>query len=47
MIVAIGETTRYIGDVLAVAVAEDMRTARQAAQAIQINYEVLEPRHVT
>lgn len=38
-----GETTRYIGDVLACVVACDMFTARRAAELIKVRYEVLEP----
>ena len=41
--VAVGEQTRYVGDVLAIAVADSMATARRAAAAIEIDYEVLEP----
>lgn len=43
VLVAEGEATRYIGDVLAVAVADDERTARQAAALIEIDYDVLPP----
>jgi len=39
----VGETTRYVGDVLAAVVATSRRTARQAAAAIAIEYEVLSP----
>ncbi|MCD4719675.1 MAG: selenium-dependent xanthine dehydrogenase [Desulfobacula sp.] len=38
-----GETTRYIGDVLAGVVAEDEKTARRACNLIEVEYEVLEP----
>jgi len=38
-----GETTRYIGDVLAGVVAEDENTARKACSLIEVDYEVLEP----
>ncbi len=38
-----GETTRYIGDVLAGVVAESEETARQACEMIRVDYEVLEP----
>ncbi|MBZ0199751.1 MAG: selenium-dependent xanthine dehydrogenase [Ignavibacteriaceae bacterium] len=38
-----GETTRYVGDVLAVAVAETEDIARKAAELIKVKYEVLEP----
>ena len=43
MMVALGETTRYIGDVLAGVVARDDETARRAAKAIKVEYEILEP----
>jgi len=42
-IVAEGETTRYIGDVLAVVVAESRHHAREAAELVDVEYEVLEP----
>lgn len=38
-----GETTRYIGDVLAGVVAENPRIAREAAKLINVAYEELEP----
>ncbi|KAF0194668.1 MAG: selenium-dependent molybdenum hydroxylase 1 [Bacteroidetes bacterium] len=38
-----GETTRYIGDVLAGVVAETDETARKAAALIEVTYEVLDP----
>lgn len=38
--IAEGEETRYVGDVLAFVVASDMHTARQAAELIEIDYEV-------
>ena len=38
-----GETTRYIGDVLAGVVAKDDRTARKACTLIEVEYKVLEP----
>lgn len=41
--IAIGEETRYVGDVIACVVAEDEKTARQAASMIEIDYEVREP----
>ncbi|MFN7132202.1 MAG: molybdopterin cofactor-binding domain-containing protein, partial [Myxococcales bacterium] len=41
--VAVGEETRYVGDVLAAVAADDEPTARRAAQAIEVQYEVLEP----
>ncbi|HVM34900.1 MAG TPA: selenium-dependent xanthine dehydrogenase [Actinomycetota bacterium] len=43
VLVAEGETTRYVGDVLAVVVATSRVTARRAAAAIEVDYEVLEP----
>lgn len=43
LMIAVGETTRYIGDVLAVVAAESEATARQAAALIKVDYEVLEP----
>ena len=41
--VAVGETTRYVGDVLAAVAAETRRQARAAAELIEIEYEVLSP----
>jgi xanthine dehydrogenase molybdenum-binding subunit len=41
--VAEGEVTRYVGDVLAVVVAETRAAAREAAALIDVGYEVLEP----
>ena len=43
LMIATGETTRYIGDVIASVVAETEDIARQAAQLISIDYDVLEP----
>lgn len=43
MMIAEGETTSYIGDVLAGVVASDEETARRAAQLIRVEYEILEP----
>lgn len=43
MFVAEGEETRYVGDVIAAVAAVDRRTARRAAQAIEVEYEVREP----
>ncbi len=43
MFVAEGEETRYVGDVIAAVAAVDRRTARRAAQAIEVGYEVREP----
>ncbi|MEM7335154.1 MAG: selenium-dependent xanthine dehydrogenase [Chloroflexota bacterium] len=41
--IAEGETTRYVGDVLALVVAENDRIARQAVEKIVVEYEPLEP----
>ncbi|HEX9311452.1 MAG TPA: selenium-dependent xanthine dehydrogenase [Actinomycetota bacterium] len=41
--VAVGEVTRYVGDVLAAVAAEDRHTARQAAELVEVEYEVLDP----
>jgi xanthine dehydrogenase molybdenum-binding subunit len=41
--VAEGEEVRYVGDVLAAIAAVDRRTARQAAQLVEVEYEVLPP----
>src|SRR5262249_5410339 len=43
MFVAEGEETRYVGDVIAAVAAVDRRTARRAATAIAVEYEVREP----
>ncbi|TPW20116.1 MAG: selenium-dependent molybdenum hydroxylase 1 [Elusimicrobia bacterium] len=43
VMVAEGETTRYVGDVLAVAVADSRARAQEAARAVRVDYEVLEP----
>ncbi|MFB3738887.1 MAG: selenium-dependent xanthine dehydrogenase [Candidatus Velamenicoccus archaeovorus] len=42
-LVAEGETTAYVGDVLAVVAAETRHAARQAAALVEVEYEVLEP----
>ena len=42
-LVAVGETTRYVGDVLAVVAAESRAAAREAAALVRVDYEVLEP----
>jgi selenium-dependent xanthine dehydrogenase len=42
MMIDIGETTRYIGDVLAGVVAETEEQAREAVAAVKITYEPLE-----
>ncbi len=41
--VAEGETTRCVGDILALVVADSQFHARQAAHAVAIEYDVLEP----
>jgi xanthine dehydrogenase molybdenum-binding subunit len=41
--VAVGETTRCVGDVLALVVAETQFRARQAARYVRVEYDVLEP----
>jgi selenium-dependent xanthine dehydrogenase len=43
MMVAQGEDTRCIGDVMACVVAESEEIARKAVEQIQVDYEVLEP----
>ncbi len=43
VMIAEGETTRYIGDVLAGVVAHNEEIARRALAAISVEYEVLEP----
>jgi xanthine dehydrogenase molybdenum-binding subunit len=43
LMVAEGETTHYIGDVLAAVAADSEAIARQAAALIQVTYEVLPP----
>lgn len=43
LMIAPGETTRYIGDIIAGVVAIDEDTARKAAQLIRIEYEIFEP----
>ena len=41
--VAVGETTRYIGDAIALVAAENLDIARAALAAIKVDYEVLGP----
>src|SRR5512140_1567013 len=41
--VAVGETTRFVGDVLAAVAARTRRQARAAAALIDVEYEVLQP----
>jgi selenium-dependent xanthine dehydrogenase len=43
VLVARGETTRCVGDVVAAVVAQSRLVARRAAAAIEVDYEVLEP----
>ena len=43
LMIATGETTRYVGDVLAGVAAESEAIARQAVTCIRVDYEVLEP----
>ncbi|MCY3832777.1 MAG: molybdopterin-dependent oxidoreductase [Chloroflexi bacterium] len=43
LMIAVGETTRYVGDVLALVVAESDASAREGAALIDIDYEVLAP----
>lgn len=43
LMIAEGETTRYVGDVLAGVVAETEEAARAAAALIEVDYAVLEP----
>ncbi|PID87009.1 MAG: selenium-dependent xanthine dehydrogenase [Chloroflexi bacterium] len=43
LMIAEGETTRYIGDVLAGVVAKSEKVARTAVSLIRVDYEVLEP----
>lgn len=43
LMIAEGETTRYVGDVLACVVAETDAIAREAVGLIAVDYEVLEP----
>lgn len=43
LMVAVGEETRYVGDVLAAVVAQTEQAARAAAAKIEVDYEVLAP----
>lgn len=45
LMIAAGETSNYIGDVLAGVVAQTEEIARKAAAMIRVDYEVLEPLH--
>ncbi len=40
--VAVGETTRCVGDVLALVIADSLYTARRAARAVDVEYRVLD-----
>ena len=42
-LVAVGEETAYVGDVIAAVAAETRRAAREAAALVDVEYEVLEP----
>ncbi|KAA3612388.1 MAG: selenium-dependent xanthine dehydrogenase [Calditrichaeota bacterium] len=43
VMIAVGEETRYIGDVLACVVATNDAIAREAVAAIEVEYEIFEP----
>ncbi len=43
IMIAIGEETRYVGDVLAAVAAETEEIARKAVELIKVEYEVLKP----
>ncbi|MEE4196174.1 MAG: selenium-dependent xanthine dehydrogenase [Bacteroidales bacterium] len=43
VMIDVGETTHYIGDVIAGVVAESEEVAREAVQKIKVDYEVYEP----
>ncbi len=43
LMIGVGETTRYVGDVLACVVAETDAIAREAVALIEVDYQVLEP----
>ena len=43
ILVAVGEETRCVGDILAIVIAADPRTAREAAGRIAVEYDVREP----
>jgi xanthine dehydrogenase molybdenum-binding subunit len=42
-LVAVGEETAYVGDVLCAVAAESRQAAREAAALVEVEYEVLEP----
>ena len=43
LMVGVGDTTCYIGDVIAGVIAEDEETARLAVDAIKVEYDILDP----
>ncbi len=43
IMIAVGEETRYVGDVIAGVAAETIEIAREAVKAIKVEYEELEP----
>ncbi|MCB0730401.1 MAG: selenium-dependent xanthine dehydrogenase [Ignavibacteriae bacterium] len=43
MMISVGEETRYVGDALAIVVAETQDIAREAAKLIEVEYEILVP----
>ena len=43
VLVAAGEETRYVGDMLAIVVADSARKARAAATLVEVDYEVRQP----
>lgn len=43
LMIPVGGRTSYAGDVIAIVVAEDMRTARAAAELVDVAYDVLVP----
>jgi xanthine dehydrogenase molybdenum-binding subunit len=43
VMIPVGGVTAYLGDVLAVVVASDRQTAREAAELVDVEYEVLRP----
>ena len=43
MMIDIGEETRYVGDVLAIVIAETQTVARNAVKLIEVDYDILEP----
>ncbi len=43
LLVDIGEVTRYVGDVIAIVVADSQYRARKAALEVKVDYEIFEP----